>query len=161
MTREEKSGFTNRITTANSTGIIAILFDMYLCYTDDAKTAIKKGRDEKNLKAYTAALRSASAVLRHLKGALDFKYEISGNLYAIYDFCERALARAMYSLNLKEIDDTIRVMDMIGDSFREIARNDDSPALMGHTEKVSAGFTYGRADVNETVNMDTNRGFFV
>ena len=161
MTREEIAGFTNRISGSNATGIIVVLFDIYSCYTDDAKAAIRKGRDDKHIREYISALRHASQVLRHLKGALDFKYEISGNLYSLYDFCERAMARAMYSLDTSEIDDTLKIMDQIADAFRQIAEKDDAPAVMGHAQKVSAGYTYGRNDINEMVSMDKNRGFFV
>ncbi len=161
MTREEKAGFTNRISASNATGIITVLFDIYSCYTDDAKIAIRKGRQRNNIKDYMMALRNASQVLRHLKKALDYKYDISKNLYSLYDFCERKLAHAMYTLDVKDIDDTLKVMDNIGEAFREIAKNDSSPALMGHAQKVSAGYTYGRYDVNESVSVDKNRGFFV
>ena len=161
MTREEIAGFTNRISGSNATGIIVVLFDIYSCYTDDAKAAIRKGRDDKHIREYISALRHASQVLRHLKNALDFKYDISSNLYSLYDFCERSLARAMYSLDVKEIDNTLKIMDEISGAFREIAKNDDSPAMMGHAQKVSAGYTYGRNDINESVSLDRNRGFFV
>ena len=161
MTREEIAGFTTRISGSNATGIIVVLFDIYSCYADDAKRALRSGRDGKHMKEYISAIRHASQVLEHLKKALDFKYDISNNLYALYDFCERALARAIYSLDTVEIDNTLKIMDQIGESFREIAENDDSPALMGHTQQVSAGYTYGRHDVNELVSSDKNRGFFV
>ena len=83
MTREEISCFTNRITSGNATGIIVVLFDIYSCYADDAKCALRRGRDDKSLSEYTHAIRQASQVLRHLKGALDFKYDISKNLYSL------------------------------------------------------------------------------
>ena len=161
MTRDEISYFTNRITTGNATGIIVVLFDIYSCYADDAKQALRKGRDEKRLKEFTHAIRQASQVLRHLKNALDFKYEISKDLYALYDFCERSLARAVYSLDVTEIDNTLKIMDQIGESFRQIAKKDEAPPIMGHSQKVTAGYTYGRNDVNEMVYSDKNRGFFV
>ncbi len=161
MTRDEISCFTNRITSGNATGIIVVLFDIYSCYTDDAKRALRQGRNEKSIREYTHALHQASQVLRHLKNALDFKYDISKNLYALYDFCERALARAVYSLDTTEIDNTIKIMDQIGESFREIAKKDEAPPVMGHSQKVHAGYTYGRTDVNEMVYSDRNRGFFV
>ena len=161
MTREEISGFTNRISSENATGIIVVLFDMYSCYTDDAKRAIRLGRDKKQIDEYTEGLRHASQILRHLKGALDFKYDISYDLYGLYDFCERSLARAMYSLDVTEINNTLKIMDQISEAFREVAKNDSSPALMGHAQKVSAGYTYGRNDINESVSLDRNRGFFV
>ncbi len=161
MTKEEISIFTNRISSCNGTGIIAVLFDIYSCYTDDAKCALKKMGEKDALKDYTYSLRQASLVLRHLKGALDFKYDISKDLYSLYDYCERALAKAAYSLDETEIDNTIKVMDQIGASFREIAKNDTSPSVMGHTQKVRAGFTYGKYDVNETVYTEVNRGYFV
>lgn len=39
MTREQKQGFTLRITQANPTQMIVILYEMTLCYVRDAKTA--------------------------------------------------------------------------------------------------------------------------
>ena len=161
MTSKEKQGFINRITSSNATEIIAVLFDVYSCYTDDAKTALKKGRDEKCIGEYTDALRSASKVLRHLKNSLNFKYDISNDLYSLYDFCERSIARAMYSLDVTEIDNTLKVMDQIGESFREIAQKDDSPAIMKHAEKVSSGYTYGRTGMVDMISLERNRGLFV
>ncbi len=161
MTLREKQGFTNRITSGNATGIIAVLFDIYSCYTDDARIALKKGRDEESIKSYTEALRNASKVLRHLKNSLDFKYDISNDLFSLYDYCERSLAKAMYSMDVTDIDNTITVMDEIGKSFRQIAADDHSPSIMKHAEKVSSGYTYGRTGMMDMVCMDKNRGLFV
>ena len=161
MTPKEKQGFVNRITSSNATEIIAVLFDVYSCYTDDAKAALKKGRDAKSIGEYTDALRGASKVLRHLKNSLDFKYDISNDLYSLYDFCERSLAKAVYTLDVNEIDNTIKVMDQIGESFREIANKDKSPSIMKHAEKMSSGYTYGRTGMMDMVSLEKNRGLFV
>ena len=107
MTKEQISGYTLKITNANSTGLVVILYDIFDAYIDDAKEALKKPWSKESPDEYVKALRMASQVIRHLEDALNFSYEISGSLYPLYDFVERTLAKATYTRNIKDIANKI------------------------------------------------------
>ena len=110
---------------------------------------------------YTKAVRQCGQVVRHLKEALDFSYDISYSLYALYDYVERTLARAMYEQKADTIHVAGNVMRHLQDSFVQLAKEDASAPLMGNAQQVTAGLTYGKGKLNESMgNMEINRGFF-
>lgn len=163
MTKEQISSYKLRITESNPTELVVLLYEIYFSYVDDALRLLWKDGEEKNpldVREYGKNLRMASMVLRHLKEDLDFSYEISQNLYALYDYAERSVAKASYSLQKEDLENTYKVMKPLYESFREVAKNDTSKPVMQHAQKISAGYTYGRNDVTESLGNDMNRGFF-
>ncbi len=160
MTKDQISGYTLKITNANATGLVVILYEIFFTYIGEAKQALAKGRSAESRDEYIKAIRMASQTIRHLEDALDFSYEISGSLFPLYDFAERSLARAMYTMKEKDIEPAENIMSSLKDAFAQIAAQDQSAPLMGNTEQVVAGYTYGRGDVDETMaNYDSQRGF--
>ena len=91
---------------------------------------------------------------------MNFSYEISGSLFGLYSFVETKIAKASYSLSKEDLEDALKVMKPLYESFKEVAKADDSLPVMQNTQKVSAGYTYGRNDVNEAISAGNNRGFF-
>ena len=53
------------------------------------------------------------------------------------------------------------VMERLLPSFREVAKQDTSEAVMKNVQQIYAGLTYGRGSLNETIGDDIgkNRGF--
>ena len=155
MNQENKSTFTRRISTGNKSEIIVVLYDMIQVDLDDALNGMKNHEQEE----YMEALRHASEVLEHLQEALDFDYDISKDLYSLYDYAKRCIAKAMYSGREEGIYDAKEVIDPLAEAFKEVAENDNSAPLMENAQKIAAGLTYGRTDVNEAVDTSDNRGF--
>jgi flagellar protein FliS len=158
MDGAKKQVFTRRITQANKTELIVILYDMFFAYLDEAKTGYEnglRGTDES-----LDAIRHASLVLEHLKDDLNFRYEISGNLFSIYDFCQRELAKCIYQAKPDGLFVAEDLMKRLYGSFKEVAKADTSAPLMKNTQKVTAGLTYGRNDVSEVSLSDSSRGFY-
>ena len=156
MTNEQKQIYTRRISESNPTGIIVILYEMFFDDTAEAKDAFSR----KDFDAAREAVRHGEQVLTHLKNALNFKYEISTQLFPLYDFCQRALARANYQGNAAGIEEAERIMRPLMNAFSEVARQDETAPVMKHAQRMVAGMTYGRNDLMETAaNYDSNRGF--
>jgi len=160
MTRDEKAAFNRRIVQSNATGIIVVLYDMMLL---DLKRGIEiLEKDKADYKAANEELRHATQVLEHLKDALNFKYEISPNLFSLYDFCQRQISQTMYKATTEGAREAEKILSSLGESFRKVAEADKSAPVMQNTESVVAGMTYGRNDINEAMeNYDRNRGFTV
>ncbi len=158
MTQELKSAFTKRITQANKSEIIVILYEILFTYLEEAKKALS---GEKDYDTANDALRRASQVLEHLKDALDFKYELAGQLFPLYVFAQKEMAKAMYLADPQMIDTIEGLMRPLQEAFIEVAAKDGTGSVMKNTEKVVAGYTYGRSDINEAMaDYDSSRGFF-
>lgn len=170
MNKEQVQAFTKRITSGNRSEIIVVLFDIFMTYEKETRAALleiqqaveHKDYDAKirSTQAYREGIRHASMVLRHLEDDLNFSQEISNQLFALYTYCERALARATYKQDLAIFDQVEKIMGELREAFVAVASADSSAPIMVNTEKFVAGYTYGRTDVKEmAVNFDISRGF--
>lgn len=158
MTDDQRKAFTKRITAGNPTEIIITMFDMLLFDFDEAEALISA--NERDIEKITLDLRHAEAVIIHLKSALDFKYEIAGKLFSLYDYSQREVTKTIYSLDKAHIENARNVMSSLADAFREIRDYDKRPPMTENAENLVAGMTYGRNGIDEvTENYDKNRGF--
>ena len=90
MTREQKQEFTLRISRANPTEMVAILYKMLECYVQDAGAALEKedGTD------FRESLRRAKNCLGELMNSLDMRYEPAPALLSLCGYCIRRLTSA-------------------------------------------------------------------
>lgn len=157
MQKEKVQQFTLRITESNRTQLVAIMYDMIDEYFADAVAA--KERDD--AEEFKKNVRNADRVIKELTDILDHKYEIAGNLYSLYTYCRERLAYSLMKYDASGISEADKVLKALGQSFRELAKQDDSKPLMQNTQKVSYGVTYGKSDVSESLAAgDANRGYF-
>ena len=70
-----------------------------------------------------ASVDRSTAIVKHLAGTLDRSYEISGNLYRLYDFFAYELARVKYGRNAEELQRVKRMVCELRDAFRVAAAN--------------------------------------
>lgn len=158
MDNERKKDFTRRITQCNSGEMIVIIYDILFAYLDDVEKAYADG-DRERMKT---ELRKAQNVLDELIKSLNFAYDLSNRLHAIYVFCKNELARTMYQNSLDGLNEAKKHLQRLYGSFVEVAKQDNSRPLMANTQQVYAGMTYGRAALNESyMDIDSHRGFFV
>ena len=158
MENSLKQDFTRRLSQCNSCGMIVIIYEICFAYMEDARQAHAKGRHDE----MKAAIRKAQNVLDELIGSLNFAYEISSNLYALYVFCKNELARTLYENRMDGLEEADKVMRRLYHSFAEAAKQDTSAPIMSNTQQIYAGMTYGRNQLNENdMDYDRQRGFFV
>lgn len=158
MENSLKQDFTRRLSQCNSGGMIVIIYEICFAYMEDARQAHAKGRHDE----MKAAIRKAQNVLDELIGSLNFAYEISPNLYALYVFCKNELARTLYENRMDGLEEADKVMRRLYHSFAEAAKQDTSAPIMSNTQQIYAGMTYGRNQLNENdMDYDRQRGFFV
>lgn len=157
MTNEKKQEFTLRITSANKTELVEILYEMLLEYANDAKTAIEKN----DIDEIHHSIRRARGCLRELMESIDFSNEISGNLMSIYAFVNKELLLSQIRKDTAMIDNVVEVITPFKDTYKELAKKDTSEPIMTNTQKVVAGLTYSKSDINEALDENNNRGFYV
>lgn len=157
MRDDLKQDYTRRITSANKSQLVVILYDMFDQYLNDARENINVN----NFSDMHTEIRRARNVLSELIISLDMKYEVSGNLYSVYRYIERLLIKSDIKRISEPLDEARRLMGKLGDSFREVAKTDTDSPIMKNTEAVFAGITYGRDDVTESALNGSSRGFLV
>ena len=158
MKAESVKIFTRRITSANKSEIIVIIYDIIEEHLALAKKALAEGDRE----TYRNEIKQAISFVKELLVSLDMNYEVSKNLASLYIYVSRCLNFALVSGKKEEIEAAEKVLRKLGDSFREVAKTDESKPVMENTQRVYAGITYGRGlDLDETLVAPAmeSRGF--
>ncbi|NLL79753.1 MAG: flagellar protein FliS [Clostridiales bacterium] len=163
MTDEQKKQYTLKISAANRTGLIVIIYDMLFDYAEDAIRAAKK-TDEKEMDrdAFRFALRHARSCIRELSESLNFQYAPSMQLFSLYRYVDRELAKAQRQENIEPVQTVLPVIRELREAFYEVSKQDTSPVLMENAQMVYAGLTYGKTDLNVNLtDQGSDRGFRV
>ena len=155
MDREAIKTYSYRISQATRSQLVVITYDIITDYLNEAL-------NDDASSGYKEKLHMAMRGIDQLITGLDMEYEISVQLYQLYNYMKRTLISAQVS---GERDNVSRVITMLGklrNAFLEVSQFDDSKPLMKNTEKVYSGLTYSRCGANETA-QDTlkSRGYKV
>lgn len=157
MTRERKQQFTLRISQANSTELVVILYEMLLCYIDECKAAL----DAENEGEFKEAVRKSRGCLNELMASLNMDYEISKELLQLYIFCIRRLARAEVKRDGDILDEIKKVIKPLHKAYREVAVHNTQGPVMNNSQRIYAGLTYGRNTLTENMAYQSaNRGVY-
>lgn len=158
MKAESVKIFTRRITSANKSEIIVIIYDII----EENLALAKKALAEDDRETYRNEIKQAISFVKELLVSLDMNYEVSKYLASLYIYVSRCLNFALVSGKKEEIEAAEKVLRKLGDSFREVAKTDESEPVMENTQRVYAGITYGRGlDLDETLVASAmeSRGF--
>lgn len=158
MKAESVKIFTRRITSANKSEIIVIIYDII----EENLALAKKALEEGDRETYRNEIKQAISFVKELLVSLDMNYEVSKYLASLYIYVSRCLNFALVSGKKEEIEAAEKVLRKLGDSFREVAKTDESKPVMENTQRVYAGITYGRGlDLDETMVAPAmeSRGF--
>ncbi|MCR5209419.1 MAG: flagellar protein FliS [Lachnospiraceae bacterium] len=161
MTSEAKQDFMLRISEANKSRLVVILYDMFLTYVNEAKIS-REGEEFTltDIETYRQGIRNAKAVLRELIDSLNMEYDIARRTYQIYRFVERGLIMADIRRDPAELPEVIKIMTSLRNAYAEAAKQDDSEPLMKNADAIYAGMTYGKNTLStDSAAAGTNRGF--
>ncbi len=155
MTLEKKHIYTLKITQANKTQMITILYEMVMDYVDEAIDNYGIAQKEEGFSAINHAQKCIDELIR----SLNLDYELARNLHKIYLFSKTELTAAAASVNLHRMWRVKKNFEKLHEAYKEIEKLDTSSRLMGNTQQVYAGLTYGRYALNEDITaVSMNRG---
>lgn len=157
MTNETKKNYTRKIADANATGIIVIVYELTEIYLEDAIEAHRDGKMED----FVTNVNKATRCIKDLIEALDLQYDISKNLLDIYMFLNKELSLASVKLDVGSVKRVQALITKLKLSFEELAKQDNSSSVMDNAQEVYAGLTYGKGTLNESIGIQSNRGFTV
>ena len=158
MTNEQKQVYTLRISQANKTELVVILYEMFLDYAAEAKSNLEAGERA----ALKLSLNKARGCVNELMESLHFEYEVAQNLMQLYLYVYRELLKCEMRKDSVHIENALKVMVPLKEAYATISAGDDSAPVMSNGQTVVAGLTYGRNDVNESMaDQGASRGFYV
>lgn len=158
MTKELKQEYTLRITQANKTQLITILYEMILLYIDEAKDAL----DIDSRADYKMAVRKIQGCVNELMNSLHLEYDLAQKLLQLYLFINRELAQASIHYDMEHLEHVRMVIGELQKAYKKIESQDLSGPVMGNSQTVYAGLTYGRSTLTENItDPAANRGFCV
>ena len=156
MTREHKQQFTLRITQANKTELIVILYEIVLGYMEDAEVALEAD----NITEFREALRKVRSCFGELIASLNLDYELAARLLSLYLYCNRELTKADVRKEKEPLMHIRSVISKLLEAYRELAGQDTSGPVMQNSQTVYAGLTYGKNSLSENLaDQGANRGF--
>ena len=158
MTTELKQEYTLRITQANKTQLITILYEMVLLYIDEAEDALAAD----NKVDFKAAIRKIHGCIDELTASLNFEYDLALNFLQLYQYVNRELVKASSHYEKENLEHVRLVIEELHKAYKQIEDQDTSGPVMGNTQAVYAGLTYGRNTLTENLaDSGINRGFCV
>lgn len=156
MTKEQKSQFTLRITEANSTELVVILYDMALVY-------LQEGLQTESDDELSGAIRRTRGCINELLSSLHVEYEMAQQMQKLYLFCIRRLASAGRTKDKAPLKEVQQILQQLRDAYAEIADQNTSGPVMKNAQTVYTGLTYGKtASLQESLaDGKSGRGMFV
>lgn len=158
MTKESKQQFTFRISRANPTELVVIIYEMLMCYLEEAKEALPTGDESGTAEAF----RKARACVNELMQSVDTRYEPGSALMQLYIYSLKRMAYAQRKQDPEPLQEVNRIMQALHDAYGEIAPQNTKGPVMNNSQTVYAGLTYGRNDLTENMaDQGANRGMLV
>ncbi len=90
--------------------------------------AVRQFNVEKDYQGANAALKKAQRIITYLNQTLDFQYEISGSLSALYDYFLRRLVDANVHKDNAPIDEVLPMITELRETFAQADKNSRSGA---------------------------------
>ena len=158
MKKEKKQEFTLRISKANKTQLVVILYDMVLEYLKDSLESFER----EDFKEFKWNIDRAKDCIDELLNSLHLEYEIAGILRGLYFFYKRELSSAAIAGNKEKVLPVMEMIQELKESYEKISIEDTSAPIMENTQTIYAGLTYGKDSLNVSLSdQGTNRGICI
>ena len=156
MNDAQKKEFTYRITHANKTQMITILYDMTIKYLEDSINSIELG----DYNAMSKDLKNGIKCIDELIRSVNLEIPLGRDFMQIYLFCKRNLIHAEVSKDKLLVEEVMSLFMKLEKAYLKLEVMDISKPVLRNSQDVYAGLTYGKNNLVETVtNPEANRGF--
>ena len=156
MTKEQIQAFTLRVSSANKTEMIVILYDIAITYLNDSVSAKENG--DKSL--FRAELNRAKSTVSELMNSVDTSSELGLNLLKLYVYCNKELTKSYLDFDDAPARHIIQILSSLKSAYEEVSKKDSSESVMKNVEVVYGGLTYNKNLMNEILtDRSHDRGF--
>lgn len=158
MTDEMKQEFTLRISQANKSELIVILYELFFHYIEEAG----KAHAREDRQGFKAGLFKARDCLNELIASLNMEQDLAKAILKVYFFVSGRIGAACGSGRAESLTDAVRLMKSLYETYKADAVNDVSGPVMSYSQTVYAGLTYGRNTLTENrEDGSASRGFYI
>ena len=160
MDKEKIERYSFKVTQANRTQLVVIVYDIIM---DDLRTA-KESYADHRIDEFVKSLKHGQKFLIELMRTLDCQYQISLDIMSLYLYINKKIIQAMIQRKPDALEGLEDILLKLRSSFDIISRTDYSGPVMQNTEQVYAGLTYHKGNLNEAYLDAGNqimRGFTV
>lgn len=154
MNNEELQVYTARITQANRSELVVIVYEIILSDLASAKKSYSEG----NVATFEKYLKHAQKSINELMNALDFNYKLSLDLMQLYMYANKRIIMSLLKKKPDMLDSVEKVIHSLLIGFEGVAKEDQSGPVMQNTQQLYAGLTYGKGTLNEMF-LDPNDQF--
>ena len=145
METEKLSEYTARITQANRSELVVVVYDIIL---DSLKEGIEAyNNDDKE--SFTCKVKYGQKFLLELMNTLDYNYAVSKELFRLYVYVNKQMIEACIKKDVTLLDGAIDVLEKLKVGFVSVAAEDKSEPVMQNVQPIYAGLTYGKGTLNE------------
>lgn len=157
MEKEKLQGFATRVTQANRSELVVIIYEAAIASIEEGKKFLLEDKVSEARKE----IDRARGLIEELMCSLEMKYGISHYLRQLYIYAGGELCQGIALRQPELFDHALNILQNLLPSFQEVAKQDSSAPVMENTQQIYAGLTYGRGSLNETVamGMDHSRGY--
>lgn len=158
MTKEKKQSFTFRVSNANKTEMVAILYDIAIEYINDAFESIDSG-DKAGFRENVNRVRNT---VKELMASLNTQTELGRTFLSLYIFCNEQLTKAYLDTEKEPLNTVLKMFTTLSEAYKEAGLKDQSGPVMKNTESVFSGLTYNKSlSLDSISTRASNRGFLV
>ncbi len=170
MTKEKIQEFTFKITRANETEMVVLLYEILLCYLEEVGELLEKGvsvpTEDRNFTEeefrLVEAFRKCRGCVNELMQSLHMEYEPAGSLHQLYVYSLKRLAHCERRGELIALTEVKGIITSLHDAYAQIAPQNINGPVMNNSQTVYAGLTYGPGALTENMaDQGANRGMRV
>lgn len=157
MTSEQIKEYNLRVSHANASGLVLILFDIELDSLKEAVDAYNIGDSEKFSKSIAIALKANEELINIINPTNN----VGRDVLSLYIFVNGKIISSRVKRMPVELEACISIMSNLRVGFESLADKDEDEPIMSNTQQVHAGLTYGKGYLNETMDVSPNRGYTI
>lgn len=157
MKKEQIKDYTLRISQANASGLVVIIYELLIAELEDAIQAEKQDKEQ-----CIHHIQKARRLMGELIHGLDLQNAIARQLSKKYIELHKDLLFTQRHPDVTILTQVKEQMENMQSHFIRIAKEDKEEPIMANTQKIYAGLTYSKNQLNETaVDNYSNRGYQV
>jgi flagellar protein FliS len=156
MEKNTSNTYQNRIINANREQLLVITYEVFINSISECINSI----EDQNEDEFNRKMVKVHRLHRELTDNLDMSYEISKNLFSLYVYMNKKLIEASMKLQKEPLLEVKKLALILLDGFAQVASTQSSDVIVKNAQKIYAGLTYGKGQLNETImNGFEDRGF--
>lgn len=156
MENNEKVNWSARIVNATPAQLVLIIYELIFESIDEAIEHLKN----KELTDFEKSLDKTRKLIMELTHDLKMQSAIEYDFLSLYLFVNKLLIQGYCRRDEQKLLEAKKILTTLYKGLCEAEKKvPREESVMKNAQQVYAGFTYGKGTLNETISIDSNRGF--